>query len=126
SGDLAPLAHMSLPLIGLGGFWNEEGTDIIEAKDVLNQHDIEPIELQAKDGLALINGTQLMGAYGAYVMEKCITFTKAADLIAAMSLEALQGSVKPFDKRIHELRPHTGQQEVAQNVRNLLVESEIL
>jgi histidine ammonia-lyase len=126
SGDLAPLAHMSLPLIGLGSFWNEEGTDIIDAADVLKKHHLEPIELQAKDGLSLINGTQLMSSYGAYVMEKSRILVKAADLIAAMSLEALQGSIKPFDERIHELRPHLGQQESAQNVRNLLVESEIL
>ncbi len=126
SGDLAPLAHMSLPLIGLGSFWDEAGTDIIDAADLLEKYQLEPIELQAKDGLSLINGTQLMSSYGAYVMEKCRTIVKAADLIAAMSLEALQGSIKPFDERIHELRPHLGQQESAQNVRNLLVESEIL
>ncbi len=126
SGDLAPIAHMSLPLIGLGSFWKEEGTDILDAADVLVKHHLEPIELQAKDGLSLINGTQLMSSYGAYVMEKSRILVKAADLIAAMSLEALQGSIKPFDERIHELRPHLGQQESAQNVRNLLVESEIL
>lgn len=126
SGDLAPLAHMSLPLLGYGVFWNAEGTDTVPAEKVLSDHDIEPIDLQAKDGLSLINGTQLMGAYGAYVLEKSQSLMKAADLIAAMSLEALQGSIKPFDERIHEIRPHKGQQEVAQNVRELLVNSEIL
>lgn len=126
SGDLAPLAHMALPLLGYGEFWNEEGTDTIPAEKVLNEHSIEPIDLQPKDGLSLINGTQLMSGYGAYILEKSLSLMKAADLIAAMSLEALQGSIKPFDERIHEIRPHKGQQEVAQNVRELLVDSEIL
>jgi len=126
SGDLAPLAHMSLPLLGLGEFWNEEGSDTVSAEKVLTQYGLDPIDLQPKDGLSLINGTQLMSAYGAYVLEKSLSLMKAADLIAAMSLEALQGSIKPFDERIHKIRPHKGQQEVAQNVRNLLAESEIL
>jgi histidine ammonia-lyase len=126
SGDLAPLAHMSLPLLGYGLFWNQEGTDTIPAEKVLQEHGLESIDLQPKDGLSLINGTQLMGAYGAYVLEKSLSMMKAADLIAAMSLEALQGSIKPFDERIHELRPHEGQQEVARNMRELLTDSEIL
>lgn len=126
SGDLAPLAHMSLPLLGYGLFWDEAGEDTLPAEQVLNDHNLEPIELQAKDGLSLINGTQLMGAYGAYVLERSRALQKTADLIAAMSLEALQGSIKPFDERIHQIRPHKGQQEVAENVRHLLVDSEIL
>ncbi len=126
SGDLAPLAHMSLPLLGYGLFWNADGTDTIPAEKVLEEHDLRPIDLQAKDGLSLINGTQLMGAYGAYVLEKSQSLMKAADLIAAMSLEALQGSIKPFDERIHNIRPHNGQQEVARNICELLVNSEIL
>lgn len=126
SGDLAPLAHMSLPLLGLGEFWNEDGTDVVAAEKVLEERGLEPIDLQPKDGLSLINGTQLMSAYGVYVLEKTISLLKAADLISAMSLEALQGSIKPFDERIQQIRPHKGQQQVAQNVRNLLVESEIL
>ena len=126
SGDLAPLAHMSLPLLGYGEFWNEDGTDTLPAQNVLDDHGLEAIDLQAKDGLSLINGTQLMSGYGAYVLEKSLALAKAADIIAAMSLEALQGSIKPFDKRIHQIRPHKGQQEVAANMRNLLVESEIL
>lgn len=126
SGDLAPLAHMSLPLLGYGFFWNDEGSDTLPAEKVLKEHDLEPIDLQAKDGLSLINGTQLMSAYGAYVLEKSLALAKTADLIAAMSLEALQGSIKPFDERIHEIRPHQGQIEVARNVRDLLSDSEIL
>ncbi len=126
SGDLAPLAHMALPLLGKGFFWDEKGEKTIPAEKVLKQHGLEPIDLQPKDGLSLINGTQLMSGYAAYVLEKSLALAKAADIVAAMSLEALQGSIKPFDKRIHEIRPHRGQQEVAENVRNLLVESEIL
>ena len=82
--------------------------------------------LAPKDGLTLINGTQLMSAYGAYILEKAGRLGKLADLAAAMSLEALQGSVKPFDPRIQEVRPHPGQKIVAANVRLLLTASEIL
>lgn len=126
SGDLAPLAHMSLPLLGFGSFWNEDGSQTIPAEKFLDEHGLEPIDLQPKDGLSLINGTQLMSAYGAFVLEKTLGLLKNADLLGAMSLEALQGSIKPFDKRIHEIRPHSGQQVVAENVRTLLRESEIL
>lgn len=126
SGDLAPLAHMSLPLIGLGEFWNSDGSATEEAAAVLKKHNLEPVDLMPKDGLSLINGTQLMSAYGAYIMNKSFHLLKMADLIAAMSLEALQGSLTPFDARIHEIRPHEGQKKVAENVRNLLADSEIL
>jgi histidine ammonia-lyase len=126
SGDLAPLAHMSLPLLGYGYFWNDEGSDVIEASKVLKQKKIEPIELQPKDGLSLINGTQLMSAYGAFVLEKALHLLKVADVASAMSLEALQGSIVPFDERIHQIRPHQGQKEVAANIRFLLRNSEIL
>lgn len=126
SGDLAPLAHMSLPLLGMGVFWNDDGTDTIPADEILKKNGVEPIDLQPKDGLSLINGTQLMSAYGAYILEKSLHLLKGADLISAMSLEALQGSLTPFDKRIHDIRPHRGQKAVATNIRNLLVESEIL
>lgn len=126
SGDLAPLAHMSLPLLGYGEIWNKDGTDTRPARKVLKEHNLKAIDLQAKDGLSLINGTQLMSAYGAYIFEKTIHLLKMADLIGAMSLEALQGSIVPFDERIHDIRPHKGQQAVARNVRNLLVESEIM
>jgi histidine ammonia-lyase len=126
SGDLAPLAHMSLPLLGFGEFWNEEGTTTISANDVLKKNGLDPIDLQPKDGLSLINGTQLMSGYGAFILEKSLHLLKMADLISAMSLEALQGSIKPFDERIHNIRPHKGQKHVAENIRNLLIESEIL
>ena len=126
SGDLAPLAHMSLPLIGQGSFWNSDFTSAVPAGKVLKEHGLEPILLQPKDGLALINGTQLMSAYGAWIFHRCHHLLKVADIAAAMSLEALQGSIVPFDERIHKLRPHPGQLQVAENVRALLKDSEIL
>ncbi|TNE74327.1 histidine ammonia-lyase [bacterium] len=126
SGDLAPLSHMCLPLIGLGYVWDADGKTQIPAMEALKKHGLEPIELQAKDGLALINGTQFMASYGAYVLEKATHLCKVADLLGAMSLEALQGSIKPFDERIHAIRPHPGQIKTAENVRNLLADSQIL
>ncbi len=126
SGDLAPLAHMCLPLIGRGEVWDEKFSARVHADAVLKTKGIEPINLQAKDGLALINGTQMMTAYGAYVLERTLGLQREADLLAAMSLEALQGSAAPFDERIHAIRPHHGQQIVASNIRKLLEGSEIL
>ena len=126
SGDLAPLAHMCLPLIGRGVVWDETLSKSVSAADTMATYGIEPINLQAKDGLALINGTQMMAAYGAYVLERTLVLQREADLLAAMSLEALQGSAAPFDERIHAIRPHHGQQVVASNIRKLLEGSEIL
>lgn len=126
SGDLAPLAHLCLPLIGRGEAWNAERSNARPAAAALEDAGLAPVELQAKDGLALINGTQLMSAYGAYVLHRALTLLKEVDILAAMSLEALQGSAVPFDERIHLLRPYTGQRDVAANVRLLLKDSEIL
>jgi len=126
SGDLAPLAHMCLPLIGRGEVWDETLSACVPAAAVLEAKEIMPINLQAKDGLALINGTQMMAAYGAFVLERTLILQREADLLAAMSLEALQGSAAPFDARIHAIRPHHGQQVVASNIRKLLEGSEIL
>ena len=126
SGDLAPLAHMCLPLIGRGEVWNKDETGKIDAGDALQQAGLEPVQLEAKDGLALINGTQLMAAYGAFVLERTLVLQKEADILAAMSLEALQGSAAPFDERVHLIRPHQGQITVAGNIRKLLEYSEIM
>lgn len=126
SGDLAPLAHLFLPLIGRGEVWNENFTGKTDAAPALASLGIDPIRLRAKDGLALINGTQLMSAYGAFVLERALLLRKEADILAAMSLEALQGSAAPFDERIHRIRPHPGQQAVAANIRMLLQRSEIM
>jgi len=126
SGDLAPLAHLALPLMGEGQFWTDDGTEVCPADDVLDEHDLAPITLHPKDGLSLINGTQQMSAYGAHVLHEAHRLIKIADLLSAMSLEALQGSIQPFDERVHEVRPHPGAQRVAENVRTLLTDSEIL
>jgi histidine ammonia-lyase len=126
SGDLAPLAHLCLPLIGRGEVWNETESGKMDAAHAMRLHEIEPIRLKAKDGLALINGTQLMAAYGAFVLERSLVLLKEADILAAMSLEALQGSAAPFDPRIHRIRPHPGQGQVAANVVQLLERSEIM
>ncbi len=125
SGDLAPLAHLALPLIGYGHFRTPEGS-VAPAAAVLREHGLQPIVLEAKDGLALLNGTQFMAAYGAFVLERATRLCTLADVLAAMSLEALRGSLKPFDPRIQEVRPHPGQAAVAENVRRLLERSEIL
>ncbi|WP_263790391.1 histidine ammonia-lyase [Salinibacter sp.] len=124
SGDLAPLAHLAL--LGEGRFWTEDGTDVRPAGSVLDEHGLAPITLRPKDGLALINGTQQMSGYAAHVLHEAQRLVKIADLLAAMSLEALQGSIKPFDERVHEVRPHPGAQQVAANMRTLLTDSEIL
>jgi histidine ammonia-lyase len=126
SGDLAPLAHLCLPLIGRGEVWDENETGKKSAAEAMRLLGIEPIQLKAKDGLALINGTQLMAAYGAFVLERTLVLQKEADILAAMSLEALQGSLAPFDERIQRLRPHPGQLSVASNIRKLLERSEIM
>jgi histidine ammonia-lyase len=126
SGDLAPLAHLCLPLIGRGEVWNETETGKKKAAEAMRLLGIEPVQLRAKDGLALINGTQLMAAYGAFVLERALVLLREADILAAMSLEALQGSAAPFDARIHRIRPHPGQMSVAANIRKLLERSEIM
>jgi len=126
SGDLAPLAHLCLPLIGRGEVWNETQSGKRVAAEAMKLLGIEPIQLKAKDGLALLNGTQMMAAYGAFVLERALVLQKEADILAAMSLEALQGSAAPFDPRIHRIRPHQGQITVAGNIRKLLEHSEIM
>ena len=126
SGDLAPLAHMSLPLIGQGQCWKTDYSGPEPAKTTLQRHGLKPVEPAAKDGLALINGTQLMLAYGAFVLHRAQHLLDAADTLGAMSLEALQGSARPFDARVHAVRPHPGQIRVAEHIRRLLKDSEIL
>ena len=127
SGDLAPLAHVCLPpLFGLGEFWSDDDGRPRSAAHVLQEHNLKPIELSSKDGLALINGTQLMSSYGAWVLERCQSLMKLADLAAAMSLEGLQGLTTPFDPRIQQVRPHPGMITVAANIRAILSESEIM
>lgn len=126
SGDLAPLAHLSLPLIGLGFFWDKKKEHAVPAAEALQKAGLKKISLHAKDGLALCNGTQFMCAYGAYVLSKALTLVKYADVISAISFEALMGSVKPFDERVHMVRPFKGQRDVAANMRALLKDSAVV
>ncbi len=124
SGDLAPLAHMVLPMIGRGTVSRNGRTQ--PAAEALAEHGIEPATLGPKEGLALINGTQLMAAYGANAVIRALRLAKHADIIAAMSLEAARGSVKPCDPRLHRLRPHHGAIRVAGNILRMMADSEIL
>ena len=124
SGDLAPLAHLFLPLIGLGGV-DYEGK-IHNPVEVLNQFGKSPIQLGPKEGLALINGTQFILAFAVKAVQRLQNCLDAADIIGAMSLEALTGTKAPFDERLHELRPFEGNKLVAQRLRLILDESEIM
>jgi histidine ammonia-lyase len=123
SGDLAPLAHLALALIG-------EGEVLYQSKRVgaccaLREAGIAPLTLEAKEGLALLNGTQAMAATGALALDRALRVTQLFDLAGAMSLEALRGTPTAFDERIHAARPHRGQIAAAAHLRRLLEESEI-
>jgi histidine ammonia-lyase len=124
SGDLAPLAHLALVLQGEGEAEVEGG--VLPGGDALRLAGLEPLELQAKEGLALINGTQMMAALGAIALIESSLLVRYADLAGAMSLEALKGSRRPFDDRIMAVRSHPGQATVACNLRTLLVDSQIM
>jgi histidine ammonia-lyase len=123
SGDLAPLAHLALALIGLGEI--EQGGGVRPAADVLAALGLPPLVLQAKEGLALINGTQLMGSLLALALHDAHTLLGTANLAAAMTVEALSGSHRPFSEGVVRLRPHPGAVAVAADLRALLDGSEI-
>ncbi|WP_243383745.1 histidine ammonia-lyase [Geothrix alkalitolerans] len=118
SGDLAPLAHMALLLVGEGLAWS--GTGHIPGGEALAKAGLKPVTLQAKEGLALINGTQLITSLGNLAAEKFARLADLADEIAGLSLEALRGTRAAFDPRIHAARPHPGQIEVAERMRGIL------
>src|SRR5687767_7157482 len=123
SGDLAPLAHLALVAIGEGeAFYQGER---LSGDEALKRAGVTPIQLEVKEGLALLNGTQAMGAVGALALERAERVTRLADVAGAMSLEALKGTPVPFDQRIHAARPHRGQVDVAAHLRELLADSEI-
>jgi histidine ammonia-lyase len=124
SGDLAPLSHLFLPLIGLGTV-HYQG-ELLPAGELLKKKEMSPVELGPKEGLALINGTQFIAAHAVVVLEKMHRCLSQADIIGAMMIEGLQGSVKPFHEKLHDLRPFKGNRHVAQRIRNLLKGSEIL
>lgn len=123
SGDLAPLAHMSLPLLGLGEV-EYKGT-VRPAADVLGEMGWKPIELQSKEGLALLNGTQFMSAYGVWSLIEARRLSEWADRIGAMSLDAFDGRIEPFCDEVHLIRGHKGQLETARNFRHLLEGSQL-
>lgn len=124
SGDLAPLAHLFLPLIGEGKVW--DGDQIISANKALQKHQLEPIMLSAKEGLGLINGTQFILSHALVGLNRFKYLLDLADLVGAMSLEAYSGVGSPFVKELHQVRPYEGTQLVAKRIRELLEGSEII
>jgi histidine ammonia-lyase len=124
SGDLAPLAHLFLPLIGLGKVTINENT--ISAKDFFLQHNLKPLTLQAKEGLGLINGTQFILAHSVFGLYKMEHLLNVADVTGAMSLDAFMGSTAPFTETLHQLRAYDGTQLVAKRLRAILSNSQIV
>lgn len=122
SGDLAPLSHLFLPLLGEGEFWERD--NIISADKVLKRYKLKPLQLQAKEGLALINGTQFILAHTIWGLHKMEYLQELADVAGAMSLEGFQGSSAPFKKSLHIIRPFKGILKVAERMRMLLANSE--
>ena len=123
SGDLAPLSHLSLPLLGLGDVYHEGKK--IPAAAALQKFGWQPIHLQSKEGLALINGTQFMSAYGMYALMQCDRLLKWANIIAAISFDAFDCTLEPLHEKIHSIRNHKGQVDTAAELRKLLVGSQI-
>ncbi|MDX6611810.1 MAG: histidine ammonia-lyase [Blastocatellia bacterium] len=123
SGDLAPLAHLALVVIGEGeAFYRGER---MSGAAAMQRAGIQPIQLEAKEGLALLNGTQAMSAVGGLALHRANRLAQLADIAGAMTLEALRGTPVPFDERLHDVRPHTGQIEAAAHLRELLRGSQI-
>jgi histidine ammonia-lyase len=125
SGDLAPLANLALPLIGHGGVLTPEG-GVEPAPSAMARAGLTPLTLEAKEGLALVNGTQGMLAIGSLALQRAEALTRTADVVAAMTIEASLGTDRPFDERLQALRPHPGQSVSASNLRRLLAGSPIL
>ena len=124
SGDLSPLAHLALPLLGEGMVWYK-GTKLL-ASEVLDIFGWQPIVLQSKEGLAMLNGTQFMGAYGVHCLLKSYKLSYMADLIGSLSLDAYDGRPEPFDPLVHLVRPHNGQIKTAERIRGFLEGSELI
>ncbi len=124
SGDLVPLAHLSLPLMGEGQVTYQG--QLYSGKEILDKFGWQKIHLQAKEGLALLNGTQFMSAYGVYNLFKAKKMVYLADLIAALSLDAFDGRIEPFDALVQEVRPHKGQIQTADFIKEILDGSELL
>ncbi|VDN30957.1 unnamed protein product [Cylicostephanus goldi] len=119
SGDLAPLAHLALGLMGEGKMWSPS-TGWDNADVVLKKNNLKPLDLGPKEGLALINGTQMVTALGAFALERAHNIARQADVIAALSLDVLKGTTRAYDPDIHKIRPHKGQIQSALRLRSLL------
>ncbi len=124
SGDLAPLAHLSLPLLGLGEVYYQGKK--IKSKTMLAKQNWAPIELQAKEGLALLNGTQFMSSYATWILIEAKKITRWADLIGTLSLDAFDGRIEPFTDEVHLVRNHPGQLHTARVVKALIGGSQII
>ncbi|CAM1369857.1 Histidine ammonia-lyase [Tenacibaculum soleae] len=122
SGDLAPLSHLFLPLLGEGEFW--QGDEILPAKEVLEKNNLAPLTLMAKEGLGLINGTQFILAHAILGLNKMEYVLDLADVTGAMTLEGYSGNVSPFKEELHKIRPFKGNLKVAERIRMLLKDSE--
>ncbi len=124
SGDLAPLAHLALPLLGKGKVIHQN--NVYEAKDLLEKFNWKPIQLEAKEGLALLNGTQFMSAYGVQLLLISHKVSYLSDLIACISLDAFDGRLDPFHDLVHQVRPHLGQRKVARRINTFLKGSALI
>lgn len=124
SGDLAPLAHLALPLIGKGEVTYNNKSYSGDA--ILKELNLEPIIMQSKEGLALLNGTQFMSAYGIHLLFESYKLSYFADLIGSISLDAFDGRIEPFNELVHLVRPHKGQLKTAERVRKFLEGSELI
>jgi histidine ammonia-lyase len=123
SGDLAPLAHLTLPLLGLGEVYIDGQKQ--PASVACDKYGWQPVELQSKEGLALLNGTQFMSAHGVYIIIRAMHLERWASITGALSLEGYDGRTDPFISQLHEIRPHTGQKTIAAWFRKMLAGSEI-
>ncbi len=124
SGDLAPLAHLCLPLLGLGEVYYKNTR--LQTRDVFETFNWRPIELRSKEGLALLNGTQFMSAHAVYALIECLRLSDHADFIGALSLDAFDGRINPFHELIQTIRHHQGQIQTAANIRSVLDGSELI
>jgi histidine ammonia-lyase len=124
SGDLAPLAHLSLPLLGLGEVVIDGVTH--PGSVIREKFGWDPIDLQSKEGLALLNGTQFMSAYGVHLCLRVFKLSKLADIIGALSLDAFDGRIEPFHDLVQQIRPHRGQIQTAERIRSILADSELI
>jgi len=124
SGDLAPLAHLSLPLLGLGEV--RFSGKVVPAKKVLKEFGWQPVTLMSKEGLALLNGTQFMSSHAVHILIKAKRLLELADITGAVSLEAYNGKLDPFMEQLHTIRPHQGQIDTARNMRNILKGSTLI